>query len=103
MIVTSLAGGTGSGMLIDLTFLVRRLLRGSRLSAEHVVGLLALPPDGATGPALANARRTLDDLAYHDRPDTVYEGRLDRNAEPQLGHDSSTNALIGHYRRFRGS
>jgi glucose-6-phosphate isomerase len=28
---------------------------------------------------------------------------LDRNADPHLGHDSSTNALIRHYRRFRGS
>jgi glucose-6-phosphate isomerase len=28
---------------------------------------------------------------------------LDRNADPRLGHDSSTNTLIRHYRRFRGS
>jgi serine/threonine protein kinase len=81
-VVGSLAGGTGSGMIIDLTFLARRLLRGLRLSAEHVVGLLALPPAGAAGPAVANARRTLEDLAYHDRPDTVYEARIDRSAEP---------------------
>ena len=48
-IVGSLSGGTGSGMLVDLSFLVRRLLRGQRLSAEHVVGLLALPPPGPPG------------------------------------------------------
>ena len=81
-LVGSLAGGTGSGMLIDLTFLARRLLRGRRLSAEHVIGLLALPPVGAGGPAVTNARRTLKDLAYHDRPDTVYEARIDRSGEP---------------------
>jgi glucose-6-phosphate isomerase len=28
---------------------------------------------------------------------------LDRNADPHLGHDSSTNALIRHYRRFRAT
>jgi eukaryotic-like serine/threonine-protein kinase len=80
--VGSLYGGTGSGMLIDLTFLVRRLLRTLRLSAEHIVGMLALPPSVTTGLAMPNARRALEDLAYHDRPDTVYECRLERSAEP---------------------
>ena len=28
---------------------------------------------------------------------------LDRNADPHLGHDSSTNTLIRHYRRFRAT
>jgi glucose-6-phosphate isomerase len=28
---------------------------------------------------------------------------LESKAEPKLGHDSSTNALIGHYRKFKGN
>ena len=35
-------------------------------------------------------------LAIHIIPD------LDRDAEPKLSHDTSTNALIGRYRRLRG-
>ena len=43
-VVTSLAGGTGSGMFIDLAYTVRAALREQGYSHSEVIGLFLLPP-----------------------------------------------------------
>ena len=43
-VVASLAGGTGSGMFLDLTYTVRTLLKQIGYEQPEVVGLLFLPP-----------------------------------------------------------
>ena len=43
-LVTSLAGGTGGGMFLDLAYTVRALLRQLGYAQPDVTGLLLLPP-----------------------------------------------------------
>jgi hypothetical protein len=50
-VVTSLAGGTGGGMFLDLAYTVRALLRQLGYAQPDVTGLLLLPPSTATAPA----------------------------------------------------
>jgi eukaryotic-like serine/threonine-protein kinase len=80
-LVASVAGGTGSGMLIDLAYLIRRQLRDLRLSTDHLVGLLALPTVDEPA-AAANARRALAELRHHSRPGTTYEAGFEPDAAP---------------------
>ncbi|HKB02586.1 MAG TPA: tubulin-like doman-containing protein [Gemmataceae bacterium] len=84
-LAASLSGGTGSGMLIDLAYLVRRELRHLGLNTDHLNGLLAVPTstaDDGESPAVDNARVALAELRRHDRPDTTYEVRYDPREEP---------------------
>ncbi len=78
-IVTSLAGGTGSGMFIDLAYAVRHLLTKMGQEAAEVVGLFLVPgtegPDPRRGPQLANAFAALTELNHFAGPDAVFEAR----------------------------
>src|SRR5262249_3486470 len=84
-LVGSMEGGTGSGILIDLAYLVRRELRDLGLGSDHLVGLLGVPDlatDVADSPAVANARAALTELRRYAAPGTRYEARIDSQAEP---------------------
>jgi hypothetical protein len=66
-VVTSLTGGTGSGMFIDLAYEARHLLRQLGYAASDVVGLFFLPADGnGSGQprALANAFAAVAELNH---------------------------------------
>jgi eukaryotic-like serine/threonine-protein kinase len=84
-LVGSMEGGTGSGMLIDLAYMVRRELRELGLGSDHLVGLFGVPDlsaDVADSPAAANARAALTELRRYDTSGTRYEARIDSQAEP---------------------
>src|SRR5205085_11789170 len=72
-VIASIAGGTGSGMLLDLAFGLRQLLEEQGFPATALYGLLlhATPPKPA-GRELAriNAYATLHELYHLDRRDT---------------------------------
>lgn len=79
-IVAGAAGGTGSGMFLDLAYAVRGRLQ--RMGYEHpdVFGVLIVPEvqPGKTPPqVLANAYATLSELAHYTRPDTTFSANYD--------------------------
>jgi hypothetical protein len=64
--VTSLAGGTGSGMFVDVAYALRRALVQLGYPRAEVVGVLLLPPGGrgAAPRDTANAFASLTELNY---------------------------------------
>jgi hypothetical protein len=84
-IVSSLGGGTGGGMFLDLAYTVRALLRHLGCEQPDVTGLLLLPPvDGNRTRALTlgNACAALTELAHFARPGTVFTARYHEREEP---------------------
>jgi hypothetical protein len=74
-VVAGLAGGTGSGMLIDLAYAVRYLLKQLGYASPEVVGLCLLPSAkrGAAAPrALANAYAALTELNHFAAAQTQF-------------------------------
>jgi hypothetical protein len=81
VIVTGLAGGTGSGMVLDVAFLARHLLRRFG-NAPEVSGWLLLPPaDSGDERSSANAFAALAELRHFTKPDTIYRARCDELAD----------------------
>jgi hypothetical protein len=84
-IVTSLTGGTGSGMFLDLAYLVRHLLRQLGLGEPDVVGLCFLPSVGrnpARVMAQGNAFAALTELGHFAEPDRTFMARFDEREGP---------------------
>src|SRR5262249_38193478 len=76
-VVTSLAGGTGSGMFIDLAYVVRHLMHQNGFPHPSVVGLLVLPAADAQVSrtlALGNAYAALTELNHFSSPDLSATG-----------------------------
>jgi serine/threonine protein kinase len=72
-VIASLAGATGSGMFIDIAYLVRSHLRKMGMDAAEVVGLFFLSPvagESKRSMALANTHAALAELNYF----TQHEG-----------------------------
>lgn len=83
-LATSVAGGTGSGMFLDLAYTLRALLRQMGYDIPDVVGLLFLPPVDSSRSrvmALGNAYAALTELNYFGSPGTTFHGKYhDREA-----------------------
>jgi hypothetical protein len=78
-LVAGLAGGTGSGMVVDLAYLLRAELKQIGYRKPETVGMLLLPPTtpGASKPAaLANTYAALTEIA-HFTTGTRYHTRFD--------------------------
>jgi hypothetical protein len=79
-IVSSLAGGTGSGMFIDLAYVARAILKRLGYSQPEVVGILHLPaadPNSPQKKALGNAVAALTELNHFSSADVTYAARFD--------------------------
>lgn len=77
-IVASLAGGSGSGMFLDLAYTVRALLKQAGYAHPDVVGLLLLPHvDRQRTPTLTlgNACAALRELSYFARHGTTFTAK----------------------------
>jgi serine/threonine protein kinase len=77
-VVTSLAGGTGGGMFLDVAYTVRALLRQAGCKEPDVVALLLLPAvdrNRTRALALSNACAALTELAHFARPDTCFRSK----------------------------
>lgn len=82
MIVSSLAGGTGSGMLLDTAFLIRHMFEAQN---PDLVGYLMLPPVFSptikdSEPIYANAYAALKELEFYSMRKDLRDGQ----AEQQL-------------------
>lgn len=79
-VVTSLAGGTGSGMFIDLAYAVRARLQRMGYELPELIGLLVVPPPdlSQTSPqALGNTYAALTELNHYSRPETTFTANYD--------------------------
>jgi serine/threonine protein kinase len=77
-LVSSLAGGTGSGMFIDLAYTLRALLKQMGYENPDVVGLLLLPcldSNRSRGLHIGNTYAALSELEYFGSPEHVFQGR----------------------------
>jgi eukaryotic-like serine/threonine-protein kinase len=78
-IANSLVGGTGSGMFLDMAYIIRRELKRLEFGAPHLVGLFGLPGSSQQPGRLAlpNARAALVELEHFGRRDTTYHAVFD--------------------------
>jgi eukaryotic-like serine/threonine-protein kinase len=79
-IVSSLADGTGSGMLLDLAFLVRYKLQELGHDSSQVVGICFLPPtskDPRRTAELANTFATLTELNHFSAKQAVFSAQYE--------------------------
>jgi serine/threonine protein kinase len=84
-IVTSLAGGTGGGMFLDVAYVVRHLLRELGLGEPDVVGLCFLPAVSSnTGQAmaLANTYAALKELCHFAGVRQAFVARYEEKESP---------------------
>ncbi len=82
-IVTSLAGNTGSGMLIDLAYLVRRLLQEQGQKDAEIVGLFSMPTvrsDAVSFMPLANTYAALVELQHYCEPEAIFSASYETTA-----------------------
>jgi serine/threonine protein kinase len=87
-LATSLAGGTGSGMFLDLAYILRREIRRLGFGDPHIIGLLGMPAysaDGRNARGLSNTRAALTELCHFGRPGSPYKAQFDTR-EPAI-HD----------------
>lgn len=79
-IVASVCGGTGGGMVLDMAYAVRQVLREQGLSDDAVHGVLTYSsprnPE-AQELAIANAYATLTELHHYSSTGTIYPGATD--------------------------
>lgn len=79
-LITSLAGGTGSGMFLDLAYLVRAQLRRLGYERPEVIGLFLVPPadtDPSHTLALANTYAALVELQHFSTSGVSYQQKFD--------------------------
>jgi serine/threonine protein kinase len=88
-VVAGLAGGTGSGMLTDLAYILKHELRGVGYRKPETVGVLLVPPgDKATRQpaALANTFAALAEVR-HFTAGEQYRTRFENNEAPIVDGD----------------
>ncbi|MBM3994764.1 MAG: hypothetical protein FJ303_11510 [Planctomycetes bacterium] len=82
-VVTSLSGNTGSGMFIDVAYLLRQLLNDHGHADAEIVGLFYLPSAlrtaGSAAP-LANAYAALTELQFYTQPNAIFSANYETAA-----------------------
>ncbi|MBN9121430.1 MAG: protein kinase, partial [Planctomycetes bacterium] len=90
-VVAGLAGGTGSGMFLDVAYLVRHELRQVGYLRPEVVGVFFVPPGDATAPrsaALGNTYAALAELHHFQAKRTRYLTAFDKSEGPVSDGDA---------------
>ncbi len=83
-VITSLGGGTGSGMFIDLGYVVQSVLRRLGISQPDVVGMFLLPPKQSgnqSTPAQPNSLAALTELQHFSHPEHTFSAFYDERDE----------------------
>ena len=87
-LVTSLTGCTGSGMFLDVAYLLRKLLNDQGHGDAEIVGLFYLPAvrrDASTGVPLANAYASLVELQHYCKPEAIFSALYETAASAVKG------------------
>jgi serine/threonine protein kinase len=96
-VVTGLGGGTGSGMFIDLAYVVRDQLEKLGHAEAEVIGLFHLPaadPNQSATMALGNAYAALTELQHFSSPEETYAARFDDRVPPLTNAASPFNRCV---------
>jgi eukaryotic-like serine/threonine-protein kinase len=97
-VVTSLVGGTGSGMFLDLAYAVRFQMKLLGYKQPEVNGVLYVPNVDRTtskNAPVANAYAALTELYHYTSPNTVYEALFDTAVGPIIDRERPfTRCLI---------
>jgi len=80
-LVGSLAGGTASGMMLDMAYLVRREMRQMGFQAGQVLGMMGLPPFRSC-PGYFNAKTALREVAHFENAANTYQVLFDSREQP---------------------
>jgi serine/threonine protein kinase len=89
-LVTSLAGGTGSGMFLDLAYTLRALLKQAGYEQPDVVGLFLLPSmdrNRTRTQTLGNTCAALREMTYFANPSTTFAAQYHQREAPILDCD----------------
>ncbi len=89
-LVCSLTGGSGSGMFLDLAYIIRHALRQLGYTHPEVIGIFFLPPVDRFSPKAApiiNAHAALRELSHFSAPNTVYHTKFDTRLDPVIDRD----------------
>ncbi len=90
-LIANLAGGTGSGMFLDLAYVLRSLIRQRGFEQPDIVAVLLVPDSrrGRPGPEnwderlrRSNTFAALTELRYFATPGTVFTGRYHERETP---------------------
>jgi serine/threonine protein kinase len=84
-LITGLAGGTGSGMFIDVAYTLRALLRQMGYETPEVVGLLLAPPVDSSRTRLmplGNTYAALTELNHFGSPGVVFQALYHERETP---------------------
>lgn len=90
-VIAGLAGGTGSGMFLDVAFMVRNELRQVGYLRPDVVGVFFVPPADANAPrgaALGNTYAALAELHHYQAKRTRYQTAFDKSEGPVTDADA---------------
>src|SRR5690606_13443720 len=83
-VVASMAGGTGSGMFLDLCYLVRRILREQGVDADEVMGVLVSPSAVDSRPQAAlNQWALAEEIDELSQPNSVFEVHTAPDRKPE--------------------
>lgn len=87
-LVTSLTGSSGSGMFLDMAYLVRQLLSDQGHADAEIVGMFYLPAaarDAVVAPALAIAYAALVELQHYCKPNATFSALYETGANAGKG------------------
>ena len=90
-LVSSISGGTGSGMVMDVAYAVRKVLRELGLSEEGICGILAHCSGHNSQTrdlAVANAYAFLTELQHYSNPHNAYPGDPSRGLPAFAPHEA---------------
>jgi eukaryotic-like serine/threonine-protein kinase len=83
-VAVNLGGGTGSGVFIDLAYVVRRQMRELGIRDPEIVGVFLLPAtdrNARKNPAVVNAFAALTEMQYFSSPKILYTADFDEGEE----------------------
>lgn len=91
LLVTSINGGTGSGMVLDLAYAVRSEFAAAGINDVDVDALLmhGTPHSGQRDKAILNAVATLRELQHYSRPGSYYPGEPLLQVAPFHGNNAT--------------
>ncbi|MCS6865876.1 MAG: tubulin-like doman-containing protein [Gemmataceae bacterium] len=90
-VVANLAGGTGSGMFLDVAYLIRHELRQVGYLKPEVCGVFFVPPAGVRvprTPALGNTYAALAELYHFQSKASRYQAAFDKMEAPLTDGDA---------------
>jgi serine/threonine protein kinase len=96
-VVTGLAGGTGSGIFLDLAYVLRQLLKAYGCEDPDIVGIFLLPAaDRHPGRTLAlgNAFAALTELYHFSVPGTTFSARYNEKEKALTDPEAPYNRCI---------